>query len=203
MIFTVQDFSIAKTQILFFIRSTLSTKGHKEEVEHQFQDFLLQQDADLQVATAKSIYALLYNELDKRFNQEISEECTDINEIFTQKGLDGEYIKKMISCGLAIQMPALDKLFSDFKISSILERKKYTSQYTHIKIDMYSNMAVFVQLKKGLFNLIEAVNLSGIDDMNGILEAVYTQAISDDVVPVMYRNEYYLKMLIMILIYKY
>lgn len=187
----------------FFIRSTLSTKGHKEEVEHQFQDFLLQQDADLQVATAKSIYALLYNELDKRFNQEISEECTDINEIFTQKGLDGEYIKKMISCGLAIQMPALDKLFSDFKISSILERRKYTSQYTHIKIDMYSNMAVFVQLKKGLFNLIEAVNLSGIDDMNGILEAVYTQAISDDVVPVMYRNEYYLKMLIMILIYKY
>ena len=39
----------------FFVRSTLSTKGHKEEVEHQFQNFLFEQDADLQVATVKSI----------------------------------------------------------------------------------------------------------------------------------------------------
>ena len=53
------------------------TKGHKEEVEHQFQGFLLTKDADLQVATAKSIFSLLYDELDKRFNEEISEDCSD------------------------------------------------------------------------------------------------------------------------------
>ena len=37
----------------FFARSTLSTKGHKEEAEHQFQDFLLKQDPDLQVSNCK------------------------------------------------------------------------------------------------------------------------------------------------------
>lgn len=76
----------------FFVRSTLSTKGHKEEVEHQFQNFLFEQDADLQVATVKSIYSLLYDELDKKFNQEISEACTDIKEIFETKGLYGKDI---------------------------------------------------------------------------------------------------------------
>ena len=33
----------------YFVRSTLSTKGHKEEAEHQFQNFLFKQDGDLQV----------------------------------------------------------------------------------------------------------------------------------------------------------
>lgn len=40
----------------YFVRSTLSTKRHKEEIEYQFQVFLLKQEADLQVATAKSIF---------------------------------------------------------------------------------------------------------------------------------------------------
>ncbi|MEA4921403.1 MAG: dsDNA nuclease domain-containing protein [Clostridiaceae bacterium] len=187
----------------YFVRSTLSTKGHKEEVEHQFQDFLLEQATDLQVATAKSIFDLLYDELDKRFNQEISENCTDINEIFDKKGLGGRNIKAMISCGLAIQVPTLDKLFSDFKITSVSECRKYTSQYTQIKMDMYSNMSVFVQLKRTVFDLIETANTSGIDDMLGILDVVYSQSIESQLVPDVYKNEHYLKMLIMILIYKY
>lgn len=187
----------------FFIRSTLSTKGHKEEVEHQFQNFLFEQDADLQVATVKSIYSLLYNELDKKFNQEISETCTDIKEIFEKKGLDGKDIKELISCGLAIQIPTLEKIFSEFGISAISEKRKYTSQYTQVKMDMYSNMSIFVQLKRFLLSLIEEINSSGIDDMVGLLDAVYSQAIGDELVSSVYSNEYYLKILIMILIFKY
>lgn len=76
----------------YFIRSTLSTKGHKEETEHKFQDFLLAQDPELQVATAKSIYTLLYSALDSKFNQEISENSTDINEIFDRKGLSSVFV---------------------------------------------------------------------------------------------------------------
>lgn len=37
----IKDVDLSK---FFFVRSTLSTKGHKEEAEHQFQDFLLKQD---------------------------------------------------------------------------------------------------------------------------------------------------------------
>ena len=187
----------------YFVRSTLSTKGHKEEVEHQFQGFLLTKDADLQVATAKSIFSLLYDELDKRFNEEISEDCSDTHEIFSKKGLDGKDIKSIISCGLAIQIPTLDKLFADFNITSVLERRRYTSKYTQIKMDMYSNISLFVMLKKTLLTFIEAENSNGIDDMPGLLEAVYARTNESEIVPTGYQDEYYLKMLIMILIYKY
>lgn len=187
----------------YFVRSTLSTKGHKEEVEHQFQGFLLTKDADLQVATAKSIFSLLYDELDKRFNEEISEDCSDTHEIFSKKGLDGKDIKSIVSCGLAIQIPTLDKLFADFNITSVLERRRYTSKYTQIKMDMYSNISLFVMLKKTLLTFIEAENSNGIDDMPGLLEAVYARTNESEIVPTGYQDEYYLKMLIMILIYKY
>lgn len=187
----------------YFVRSTLSTKGHKEEAEHQFQNFLFKQDGDLQVATAKSIFTILYDELDKRFNEEISEECTDIGEIFDKKGMEGKNIKSIISCGLAIQIPTLDKLFADFGITSVLERRRYNSKYTQIKIDMYSNISLFVELKRTLLSFIEIENSNGIDDMPGLLEAVYKKAKENEFIPAGYQDEYYLRMLIMILIYKF
>ena len=115
-----EDVDLSK---FYFIRSSLSTKGHKEEVEHEFENFLLDKDPNLQVATVKSIYKLLYNELDDKFKNEIDEKCTDVEEIFKQKGVKSQDIKNVISCGLAIQIPTLDKLYTDFDISSVSERK--------------------------------------------------------------------------------
>lgn len=187
----------------FFVRSTLSTKGHKDEIEYQFQNFLLEQDSNLQLATAKSIYSLLYDELDKKFNQEIEENNTDIDEIYKSKGLDSTQIKDLISCGLAIQIPTLEKIFSEFGIIAVSEKRKYTQTYTQVKMDMYSNMSVFVNLKKYITGLIEDVNKQGIEDMPTILENVYSQCLNEDMVSAAYSNEYYLKILIMILLYKY
>ena len=70
-------------------------------------------------------------------------------------------------------------------------------------MDMYSNMSIFVQLKRLLMNLIEMANSSGIDDMTGLLDAVYSQAVENELVSSVYSNEHYLKILIMILIFKY
>lgn len=176
---------------------------NEAEVEHEFQDFLLGQDANLQVATAKSIFTVLYDELDKRFNEEINEDCTDVQEIMSKKGLDGRTIKEIISCGLAIQIPAPEKLFSDFNVASISARRRYSSKYQQIKMDMYSNISVFVALKKTLLEFIESENQNGIDDMVGLFNAVYAKATDCDFVPTCYQDEYYLKTLIMILIYKY
>ncbi|GAA6427065.1 dsDNA nuclease domain-containing protein [Dielma fastidiosa] len=187
----------------YFIRSSLSTKGHKEEVEHEFEDFLLTKDPELQVATVKSIYNLLYDGLDEKFNNEIDENCTDLKEIFNQKGINSRDIKDVISCGLAIQIPTLDKLFSDFNITSVLERKKYAMQYRQIKMDMYSDMMVFVETKKIVLKLIEEVNQSGIDDMPEILLSVHEQVTKNNLISAVYAEEYYLKILIMILIYRY
>ncbi len=109
----------------------------------------------------------------------------------------------MISCGLAIQIPAPEKLFSDFNVASISARRRYSSKYQQIKMDMYSNISVFVALKKTLLEFIESENQNGIDDMVGLFNAVYAKASDCDFVPTCYQDEYYLKTLIMILIYKY
>lgn len=187
----------------YFVRSSLSTKGHKNEVEHQFEEFLLTQDKEIQVATVKTIYSLLYDELDARFNKEISENCTDINEIFSSKGITGHEINELISCGLAIQIPSLDKLFLDYGVASVLERRHYTSCYMQIKMDMYSNMSVFIDMKKTILQLISTVNQDGVDDMPGILSAVYLKVNENKLVPDVYMDEFYIKMMIMILTYKY
>lgn len=195
-----EDVDLSK---FYFIRSSLSTKGHKEEVEHEFENFLLDKDPNLQVATVKSIYKLLYNELDDKFKNEIDEKCTDVEEIFKQKGVKSQDIKNVISCGLAIQIPTLDKLYTDFDISSVSERRKYAFQYSQIKMDMYSDTATFVKTKQALSKLIEEVNESGVDDMPNILSDVYDQALCKNIVPMAYSDEYYLKVLIMILIHRY
>lgn len=187
----------------YFIRSSLSTKGHKEEVEHQFEDFLLKLESNLQVATVKSIYKLLYSELDEKFNHEISEDCTDINEIFNKKGFSSANIKNIISCGLSVQIPDFDKLLSEFGITSVAEKRKYSLNYSKVKYDMFDNMSIFVELKKSVCAIIEETNESGIDDFVGLLNEVYRRSIESKKVPSAYSEEYYLKILIMILIYKY
>lgn len=198
----IKESEVDRSNFLF-VRSRLSTKGHKDEVEHQFENFLLERDDELQVATAKSIFSLIYDELDKRFNEEINEDCSDVQEIFSKKGFSGKNIKEIIDCGLAVQLPTLDKLFADFHITSILQRRRYISQYKQIKMDMYSRMALFVSLKKTLLEFIEEENESGIDDMPGLLDAVFARASACETIPASYQDEHYLKMFIMILIYKY
>lgn len=200
-----QDIDVAQVDLsnYYFIRTYISTKGHKEEVEHQFEDFLLNLDENLQVATVKSIYKLLYNELDEKFNQEISENCTDINEIFDKKGFSGENIKNIIDCGLSIQIPTLDKLFSEFEIKSVSEKRNCTLNYSKIKRDMFSNIGVFIELKKHISSFIQESNESGIDDLPRLLDDVYTRLMNSENVLSVYSDEYYLKVLIMVLIYKY
>lgn len=187
----------------YFVRSNLSVKGHKNEVEHEFEDFLLNKDPELQVATVKSIYRLIYDKLDEKFNNEISENCTDVNEIFNKKGLDSKEVKDIISCGLAVQFPSLEKLFDEFNITSISEIRKYKQQYTYIKTDTFSSIDLFIELKKQLMHLIRLINESGIDNMPDLLERVYSQAYDNKIIPSAYNEEYYIKMLIMVLIHKY
>lgn len=188
---------------LYFIRSHLSTNGHKNETEHLFSNFLFSQNQDLQVATVKAIYQLLYSELDNRFNCEIDEKCTSVNEIFEKKGLSSSKFKEMISCGLNIQLPDLENLFSVFKIVSISERRNLAAVASKLKLDMYSNLSVFVELKRTIFSLISSINESGVDSMPDLYDAVYNAASVSDDISSIFKNEYYLKLLIMNMVYKY
>lgn len=195
-----KDIDLSK---FFFVRTSLSTKGHKEEAEHKFQDFLFKQDPDLQVATAKSIFSFLYGRLDTKFNNEISDVCTDTKEIYDKKGLTSAEIKEVISCGLAVQIPSKDQLFSEFNIRSIQAKRKYSSCYSRIKIDMYSDSIGFINLKKIISKTIATACTDGIDELPALLDEVYDKIAENEGISTVYNDEHYLKMLIMILAFKY
>lgn len=195
-----KDIDLSK---FFFVRTTLSTKGHKDEIEHRFQNFLFNQDPALQVATAKSIFAFLYSKLDDKFNNEINDDCTDTQEIYDKKGLNSQEIKDLISCGLAIQLPAKEQLFSEFNIRSIQAKRKYSICYSQIKMDMYSDSKGFIILKKTISQAIASACSEEIDELHELLGEVYNSITANDSIPLAYRNEHYLKMLIMILSFKY
>lgn len=187
----------------YFIRSHLSTKDHKDEMEHSFSNFLFAQAPDLQVATVKTIYQLLYSELDARFNYEIDEQCSSSTEIFAKKGLCSTKVKEMISCGLNIQLPKIEDLFSVFNVSSVSERRKLGDSLARLKMDMHMNLSVFIELKKTIYSMISSINESGIDNMPDLYEAVYNVAAESNDISNVFKNEHYLKLLIMNMVYKY
>jgi hypothetical protein len=124
-------------------------------------------------------------------------------EIFAKKGLASNEIKGIISCGLAVQIPSLEKLFSEFGITSLKMKSRCSSQYRQIKIDMFSDMQVFINLKQAVIRSVEEACNMGIDDMPSLLADVYARTSADSAIPTAYRDEHYLKTLIMILAYKY
>ena len=187
----------------YFIRTSLSVNRHKEEAEYQFQHFLFDMDNDIQLATTRSIYTLLYDTLDKQFNSEINEDCTDIQEIYRKKGLQSSEIKTIIDCGLAIQLPDLGKLFAEYNIKSLIEKRKYSSIYPQIKIDFYSNIHVFSALKNTILSVVNTKIESGISSFDKLLEETYKEISSDASLPQIFRDEHYLKLLIMVIAYKY
>ena len=186
-----------------FVRSRLSTAGHKGEIEHAFSNFLYAQSPNLQIATAKAIFKLIYDELDDRFNYELDENCSDINEIFVKKGLTSNNINEILKCGLDIQLPELERLFSDFNISSVAECRRIADSVSRLTRDMHSNLSIFIELKKVLYGIISNINQGGVDNMPDLYKAVYHSAIdSNDISPI-FKDEYYIKLLIMNMIYKY
>lgn len=194
-----EDVDLSK---FYFIRSNLSTKGHKEEVEHKFEDFLVEKDPNLQVATARVLYRLIYDELDKKFNNEIDEECSDTDEIFEKKGVRSNYIENLITSSLAVQIPSLDKLLEKFEISSLSEVHNYSNKYSQIKMDMFSDKGLLSETRKRIQIIIEKEITAGVSSFAQALKSVYEECVRTECVPFVYSEKYYLKLMIMIMIYK-
>lgn len=202
-----KDMDISEEEVdlsqFFFIKSNLSTKGHKDEVEHQFENFLLKEDPNLQVATARAIFKTIYDDLDYKFNWELDENCTDITEIFKMKGVNSTEINDAISTGLAIQLPDTNKLFDLFDVKSIKDIREYTQRYSQIKMDMFPKKEVLINTRKKIVGLIEESIDKGVEEFSELLTDVYDKCKNEACIPTAYSEEYYLKLLIMLLIYKY
>ena len=202
-----KDLNILEEEVdlsqFFFVKSNLSTKGHKDEVEYQFENFLLKEDSNLQVATARAIFKIIYDELDNKFNWELDENCSDIIEIFKMKGVNSTDINSAISTGLAIQLPDANKLFDIFNIKSAKDIREYMQRYSQIKMDMFPKKEVLINTRKTIVSLIEKSIDDGIEKFPQLLIAVYDKCKSEKCIPTAYSEEYYLKLLVMLLIYKY
>ena len=201
-----KDLNVDESEIdltkLYFVRSYLSTKSHKDEVEYQFESFLQKKEPNLQLATARTIYKTLYNELDSKFNSEIDPNCSDFSEIVNNKGLGSNKIKEIVAAGLTVQLPDSDMLFSKFSISSIKDIQKYNSCYYQIKMDLYSDKELLIQTRDNIRKVISRIIDNGEESYSNLLLLAYEECISIGCVPSCYSEEYYLKMLIMLLAYK-
>jgi len=202
-----KDLDISEQEVdlskFFFVKSNLSTKGHKDEVEYQFENFLLKEDSNLQVATARAIFKAIYDELDYKFNWELDENCSDITEIFKMKGVNSTEINNAISTGLAIQLPDANKLFDIFNIKSIKDIREYMQRYSQIKMDMFPKKEVLINTRKNIVLLIEESIANGVEEFPELLIDVYNKCKNKECIPTAYSEEYYLKLLVMLLIYKY
>lgn len=201
------DLNISEEEVdlskFYFVKSNLSTKGHKDEVEHQFENFLLKEDPELQITTARTIFKIIYDELDEKFNWELDENCSDINEIYKKKGLASNSIRDVITTGLAVQLPDANQLFEKFQIKSVREMREYSQRYSMIKMDMFSRKEVLINTKKQIVTYIDDAVNSELDAFPAILGFVYEKCVEDANIPSSYSEEYYLKLLIMLSAYKY
>lgn len=202
-----KDLNVSEQEVdlsqFYFVKSNLSIKGHKDEVEHQFENFLLNEDSNLQITTARAIFRIIYDELDAKFNWELDENCSDVGEIFKMKGVISTDINNAIATGLAIQLPDANELFNIFGVASVKEIREYTQRYSLIKMDMFSKKEVLINTRKEIISLIKEAIDRGVEKFPDLLIDVYDKCEERDCIPVAYSEEYYLKLLIMLLIYKY
>lgn len=182
----------------YFIKTELSTKNHKQDVTYKFESFLNDLSSDVQIETARALFNIIYGKLDDVFNNELNEDCNNANEIFLKKGLNSKEIKEIINCGLVIQLPDIDKIFGDFSITSIIEKRIYSKIYRSIKRDMLKDDSIYKKLLINICSLINTAINYGIDDSIKIRDYV----IENIKTPVIY-DESYVHLLTMILIYKY
>lgn len=182
----------------YFIKTELTTKNHKQDVTYKFESFLNSLSSDVQIETARALFNIIYDKLDDVFNNELNEDCSNVNEIFVTKGLNSKEIKEIINCGLVVQLPGIDKIFNEFSITSVIEKRIYSKIYRSIKRDMLKDDSIYRKLLIDICSWIDTAINYGIDDSvkirNYVIENIKTTVIYDDS---------YISLLTMILIYKY
>ncbi len=182
----------------YFIKTELTTKNHKQDITYKFESFLNSLSSDVQIETARALFNIIYDKLDDVFNNELNEDCSNVNEIFVTKGLNSKEIKEIINCGLVVQLPGIDKIFNEFSITSVIEKRTYSKIYRSIKRDMLKDDSIYRKLLIDIYSWINTAINYGIDDnvkiRNYVIENIKTTVIYDDS---------YISLLTMILIYKY
>jgi hypothetical protein len=198
------DLKIAEDAVdlskFFVVRTYLSTLNHKSDVEHEFETFLQKSHEDIQVVMARIIYRNLYDILDNKFNREMSTKNTDLAEIIKNKGVKISEISEDIKDAVKMQVPQKDEIFRFFNITVLKERQKLATAYTNLKIDMHKKDKVFLQFKKRVCDCIE--NNSQYSQ-HVIIEMVYSELSIAKDTPLPYKEESYLRLLIMIMVMKY
>ena len=75
-------------------------------------------------------------------------------------------------------------------------------RYSQIKMDMFPKKEVLINTRKNIVLLIEESIANGVEEFPELLIDVYNKCKSKECIPTAYSEEYYLKLLVMLLIYK-
>lgn len=181
-----------------FIKTELTTKNHKQDSTYKFESFLESLNSSVQIEAARAIFKIIYDKLDDAFNNEINEDCNSLSEIYRDKGVSSSEIKEIINCGLIVQLPDIEKIYNEFSITSVIEKREYAIKYRTIKRDMLNDDSVHRKLIFDIRSLIdEAI---GFDIDNSIKIRDY---VIDKMGQTVIYDDTYIKLLTMILIYKF
>lgn len=199
-----KDLKIAENDVdlekFYLIRTHLSTMNHKSEVEHNFETFLLNEREDIQVTMARTIYKSLYEILDVQFNREYPTQATDLTEIIKNKGIKISDANGIVKTAVRRQVPQKDKIFDYFKVTSLKDRQKLGTAYARVKGDMYESDNTFSVLKD---RINDCIKKNEEVDIEKILDKVYSEISKVNNCPEPYKEENFLRLLIMILIIQY
>lgn len=197
---TLEEVDLSK---FCFVKAHLSTKQHKQDAEYEFESFLNKKEENVQIALARSIFGAIFDRLDEKFNAEINEDCTDIEEIYSNKGVSSDWVKSLIECGVAIQLPDLEKIFNVYEIHNIADMRAYTTEYSRIKMDLLQSSMQIIQIKRTIQELIENESTTFYGNIKDFTELIHERLSNGNLIPQPFSDEYYIKLLIMILAFKF
>ncbi|MPN27233.1 hypothetical protein SDC9_174661 [bioreactor metagenome] len=186
-----------------FVKAHLSTKQHKQDAEYEFESFLNEKEENVQIALARSIFGAIFDKLDEKFNAEISEDCTDVQEIYSSKGVSSDWVKSLVECGVAIQLPDLEKIFTMYGIQNVADMRAYTTEYTRIKMDLLQSCMPVNHVKRTIQELIEYESKTFNGNIKDFSELIHERIKDGNLVTQPFSGEHYIKLLIMILAFKF
>ena len=89
-----------------------------------------------------------------------------------------------------------------FNVTAMNEIRKYNEKYKQIKVDYLNDIKLLVDTRIAISKVIDDVMQTAEDGAKELLDAVLNECNKRDIIPIAFSEEYYIKMLLMIMIYK-
>lgn len=153
----VEDVDLSK---FVHMRTTLSITNHRELVEKEMGDFLLNKYPKITLDSVKAIYATMMDLLTKRQQYELLPDDASHQTVKKYKGVSKNDFARVINEAMIISIPQFSEIMDILKLGDE-EKYKASFEYTKILADSQMKEASFISVFNDVRNRIE---LQEIDD---------------------------------------